>query len=440
MGQGGPLSADIRHVAIIGGGFSGSMLAARLAEAGVRSTLIDRSGAFGPGLAYSTPFEGHLLNVRADRMSAVEGRSGDFVDWLALNCPQHADPDGFAPRRLYGEYLQHRLNAVRLTHPGLIELVTGEVAAVEGDGVRLADTQVIKADAVVLATGNPAPRVVAGKPSRRVLSDPWALAALERIGAEDEVIILGSGLTMVDMALWLDANGRKGRIKVLSRRGLTPRAHGVRHDHARPPTGTMLTGPASARLAEARRLAADGDWRGVMEGLRPLTARLWAEADVRTRARWVRHLRPWWDVHRHRIPPGVDEAMKRMEASGRLGIASGRVEDIEAGADGVTLTWRPRDGSAQPPITGRWLIDCTGPGHDPLTDPVTGPLIRAGRARLDPLGIGLDLDAQGRVLDAVSAPDPRLFVLGPPARAAYWETTAVPDIRKRIEALVGVIA
>lgn len=428
----------IRHVAIIGGGFSGAMLAARLAEAGVRSSLIDRSGVFGPGLAYSTPFEGHLLNVRADRMSAVEGRGSDFVDWLALNCPQHADPDGFAPRRLYGEYLQHRLNAVRLAHPGMIELVTGEVAAVEADGVRLGDTRVIKADAVVLATGNPAPRV-AGRPSRRVLSDPWALAALERIGPEDAVIIVGSGLTMVDMALWLDANGRRGPIRVLSRRGLMPRAHGAHHDHPKPPTGLLLAGPPSKRLAEARRMAADGDWRGVMEGLRPLTARLWAEADTATRARWARHLRPWWDVHRHRIPAGVAEAILKLVTSGRLNIASGRVETIEADADGVTLNWHPRDGSTQPPITGQWLIDCTGPCHDPLTDPVSGPLIKAGGARLDPLGIGLDLDADGRVRNAASAPDPRLFALGPPARAAFWETTAVPDIRKRIEALVGIL-
>ncbi len=429
------MAADIRHVAIIGGGFSGAMLAARLAEAGVRSSLIDRSGVFGPGLAYSTPFEGHLLNVRADRMSAVEGRSSDFVDWLRLNCPQYADPDGFAPRRLYGEYLQHRLNAVRQGHPGMIELVTGEVAAIESDGVRLGDTRVIKADAVVLATGNPAPRV-ADRGSRRVLGDPWALAALERIGTDDEVIIVGSGLTMVDMALWLDANGRRGRIKVLSRRGLTPRAHGVRHDHARPPTGTMLTGPASARLADARRLAADGDWRGVMEGLRPLTARLWAEADTQTRARWVRHLRPWWDVHRHRIPAGVAEAINRMKASGRLNIFAGRVAGVEADGECVTLNWHPRDGSAQQPITGQWLIDCTGPGHSPADDPVTGPLIKVGRARLDPLGIGLDLDAQGRVLGS----DSHLYALGPPARAAFWETTAVPDIRKRIEALVGILA
>ena len=164
-----------KRTAIVGGGFSGAMLAARLAEAGRASVLIDRTGSFGPGLAYSTPFEGHLLNVRANRMSAVEGRPDDFVDWLRDSAGGRADPEGFAPRRFYGEYLQHRLNATRLAHPERIHLVTGEVAAVEAEGVRLADGTRIAADAVVLATGNPAPRTTPGR-SRRVIHDPGARA------------------------------------------------------------------------------------------------------------------------------------------------------------------------------------------------------------------------------------------------------------------------
>ena len=427
-----------KRVAIVGGGFSGAMLAARLAERGVPSSLIDRSGAFGPGLAYSTPFEGHLLNVRADRMSAVEGRPADFVDWLRSNCPQHADADGFAPRRLYGEYLQHRLHAARQAHPGMIEMVTGEVGAIEHGSVRLADGRILEADAVVLATGNPAP-TTADKGARRVLADPWALTALERIGPEDAVIIVGTGLTMVDMVLWLDANGCIGPITALSRRGLTPRAHGAHHDPPTPPTEALLSGRLSDRLAEARRLAAQGGWRGVMEGLRPVTSRLWAEADLDTRARWLRRLRPWWDVHRHRLPPEVAEVIAGLEATGRLRILAGRVEGIDASADGVILSWRPRNGSTQPPVAGHWLIDCTGPGHAPTNDLLTGPLIKAGRARIDALGIGLDLDAGGRVVAADGAPDPCLFVLGPPARGAYWETTAVPDIRKRIEDLANAL-
>ena len=410
------------------------MLAVRLAERGRASILIDRTGQFGPGLAYSTPFEGHLLNVRANRMSAVEGRPDDFTDWLRDSAGWRADPEGFAPRRFYGEYLQHRLNAVRLAHPDMIQLVTGEVAAVEADGVRLADASRIQGDAVVLATGNPAPRTAAGR-SPRVIHDPWGPAALDKIAAEDEVIIVGSGLTMVDMALWLDANGRMGRIRVLSRRGLKPRAHGERHDPPLPPTPALLTGPTSRRLREARRMASEGRWRGVMEGLRPLTAGLWREADAKTRGRWLRHLRAWWDVHRHRVPPEAAEVIDRLEASGRLSVAAGRVGRIEADADGVKIDWRPRDGSQRPPITGHWLIDCTGPAHDPAKHPLTAPLIAGGRARLEPLGLGLDVADDGCVVGADGSPDARLFVLGPPACAAFWETTAVPDIRARIEAL-----
>lgn len=415
------------------------MLAARLAERGRASVLIDRTGQFGPGLAYSTPFEGHLLNVRANRMSTVEGQPDDFADWLRDSAGWRAAPEGFAPRRFYGEYLQHRLNAVRLAHPDRIQLVTGEVAAVEAEGVRLADASRIEGDAVVLATGNPAPRTAPGR-SKRVIHDPWGPGALDKIGAEDEVIIVGSGLTMIDMALWLDANGRKGRIRVLSRRGLKPRAHGGHHDTPLPPTQALLAGPPSTRLAEARRMAADGNWRGVMEGLRPVTARLWREADAKTRGRWLRHLRPWWDVHRHRVPPEAAEAIDRLEANGRLSVAAGRVQRIEAAADGVKVDWRPRDGSQQPPMTGHWLIDCTGPGHEPAKDPLTAPLIAAGRARLDPLGLGLDVADDGRAIGADGTPEAGLFVLGPPARAAFWETTAVPDIRKRIEALAEALA
>uniref|UniRef100_UPI0025DCD0A8 FAD/NAD(P)-binding protein n=1 Tax=uncultured Brevundimonas sp. TaxID=213418 RepID=UPI0025DCD0A8 len=215
-----------RHIAIVGGGFSGAMLAARLAESGIASTIIDRSGDFGLGVAYSTPFDGHLLNVRSNRMSAVEGRPDDFVDWLKAHHPDRAAPEGFAPRRLYGLYVQNRLAGVEAAHPGLITRVVGEAAAVEDAAVRLADGRLIKAEAVVLATGNPAPKTAApGEAEGRVIGDPWAPGALDRIGDGDDVIIVGTGLTMVDMVQWLVARGWRGKATALSRRGLKPRAH-----------------------------------------------------------------------------------------------------------------------------------------------------------------------------------------------------------------------
>lgn len=429
-----------RTTAIIGGGFSGAMLAARLAEEGLPSLLIDRTGNFGAGVAYSTGLDRHLLNVRANRMSAVEGRPDDFVRWLETHHPRHADPEGFVPRRLYGLYVQDRLARTEASHPGLIERLTGEAAAIEGSTVRLADGQRIEADAVVLATGNPSPRTAPGDGAGRIVVDPWAEGALDRVAAEDAVLIFGTGLTMVDVVLGLLEKGWQGRATALSRRGLLPRAHGEVHDPAVPPTPALTEGPASRRLAEGRRMAGESGWRGVMEGLRPITADLWSAADAPTRGRWLRHLRPWWDVHRHRIAPGIAATLESLQSAGRLTVGAGRVRQARETADGVEVVWTPRGGQGERRTSADWLIDCSGPGHDPATQAPMASLIEAGRARLDPLGLGLELDAAGRAIRADGSVDPRLFVLGPPARAAYWETVAVPDIRKRIEIVTAALA
>ena len=428
------MTGPIRRVAIVGGGFSGAMLAARLAEAGIASVLINRSPDFGLGVAYSTSFEGHLLNVRSARMSALADQPDHFVRWLEANAPAYADPDGFAPRKVFGRYVQARLAAVEAAHPGKIERVVGAVAGVEADGVTLIDGRRIAADAVVLTTGNPAPKTASGG-SARVLSDPWAPGALEAIGAEDDVVIVGTGLTMVDMLQALEGHGWRGKAKALSRRGLLPRAHADLPDPPEAPTPAMLEGPLSGRMKAARGVAGRAGWREMMEGLRPITADLWAKADAATRRGIVRHLRPWWDVHRHRIAPGIGVFIDRLLAEGRLSVVAGRVQAITADAAGVRLDWTRR-GRARTPLRGGWLIDCTGPGHAPESDPVTGPLLASGRARVDGLRLGLELDASGRVLHADGTPDPALFALGPPARAAFWETIAVPDIRKRIEDVV----
>ena len=404
------MTGRIDRVAIVGGGFSGAMLAARLAERGTNSILINRTPDFGLGVAYSTPFEGHLLNVRSARMSALADRPDHFVRWLEANAPEHEDPEGFAPRMIFGRYVQARLAEVEAAHPGRIERVVGEVAGLEAGGVALSDGRRIAADAVVLTTGNPAPRTASGE-AGAVISDPWAPGALDPIGAEDDIL-------------------------AVSRRGLLPRAHGELPDPPARASPALLNGPLSARLAEARKVSDRSGWREMMEGLRPITADLWRDADRATRGRIVRHLRPWWDVHRHRLAPQIATHIDRMLAGDRLAVVSGRVKAITAAADGVRLDWRPRQGPAREPLTARWLIDCTGPGHAPEADPVTGPLLTDGRARLDPLRLGLELDAEGRVLAADGSADPRLFVLGPPARAAFWETIAVPDIRKRIEDVV----
>ncbi|AYG94521.1 FAD-dependent oxidoreductase [Brevundimonas naejangsanensis] len=430
--------AAVLPVVIVGGGFSGAMLAARLAERGQASVLIERGEQVGLGVAYAADLDEHRLNVRAERMSARPDQPADFVNWLTACAPAFADPNGFAPRRLYGLYVQARLMEAETAHPGRIRRVRGEAVRLDGQAVILADGVRVAGRAVVLATGNPAPRPVAPGEGPRRIADPWARGALAAVGADDAVLILGTGLTMVDVVLALQAQGWRGRATAMSRRGLTPRAHRAHHDAPVELPPEALTGPLSNRLASARRLAREHGWRGVMEGYRPITAELWSAATTTERARFLRHLRPWWDVHRHRIAPEIAAALDALIAAGRLSVVAGRVQAIQTDDQGATLTLRAHAGDVQR-LVADWLIDCTGPGHDAARAPLTAALIAEGRARIDPVGLGLDLDAEGRVIHADGTADPGLFALGPPARAAFWETIAVPDIRQRIEALVRVL-
>ncbi|MBN9480589.1 MAG: FAD/NAD(P)-binding protein [Bordetella sp.] len=426
-------------VVIVGGGFSGAMLAARLAERGQASVLIERGEPVGLGVAYSPALDDHRLNVRAERMSARPDRPADFTDWLAAHAPAFADPNGFAPRRLYGLYVQARLAEAETAHPGLIRRVKGEAVRIEGEAVVLADGARIAGRAVVLATGNPPPRpAVAGDGPRRI-ADPWRPDALAAVEPDDDVLILGAGLTMVDVVLALQAEGWRGRATVLSRRGLLPLAHGARHDAPIDLPPEALQGALSRRLASARRLAREHGWRRVMEGYRPITADLWRAATTAERARFLRHLRPWWDVRRHRIAPEIAGVLEALKAGNRLTVVAGRARTMTTDDHGASLTIRIRNGEARS-LSAAWLIDCTGPGHDAARAPLTAALIAEGRARVDAVDLGLDLDAEGRVLHADGAADPTLFVLGPPARAAFWETIAVPDIRRRIEALADRLA
>lgn len=420
-------------VVIVGGGFSGAMLAARLAEGGQASVLIERGDIIGLGVAYSTLNDAHRLNVRAGRMSAVADRPDDFIDWLAAHCPEQADPDGFAPRRLYGLYVRDRLAAVEAAHTGLIRRICGAAIAVEGRSTILSTGERIEGRAVVLATGNPAPRTTPTGEDGRIIANPWTPDALTPIQADDDVLILGAGLTMVDVLLTLTAQGWRGRATAVSRRGLLPRAHAPHHDAPIDLPPEALTGPLSARLATARRLAETHGWRRLMEGYRPITLDLWRAAADAERARFLRHLRPWWDVHRHRLAPEIAAELDRLLVERRLTVRAGRIRTVEAFAQTAVLHLTTRDGPET--LSAPWLIDCTGPGHDATTAPLTADLIAQGRARLAASGLGLDLDQAGRVLHADGTPDLDLYVLGPPARAAFWETVAVPDIRQRIEAL-----
>lgn len=419
-----------RHVAIVGAGFSGTLLAINLLRhGGPRATVIERAAAqAGRGVAYSAAREDHLLNVRAGNMSALPDDRDHFVRWLARE--GLGDRTTFVPRRTYGRYLREMLEAARGDR---LTLIHGQAVGIDtrGDGacVRLDDGRQVDADVAVLALGNLPPHPPAGLdpealPPGCYVADPWAgdLAA-----GDGDVVLLGSGLTAIDAALLLEGQGFAGNILALSRRGLSPR----RHVDAPVPAG-LRERPAerlSTLVRAVRVRAAAIGWRGSVDELRPVTQLMWGAADDATRARFLRHLRPWWDVHRHRLAPAVADRIDALVARGQLRFAAGKVVGVTDSA----LHWRPRGEERVVATRAARIVNCTGPQGDLLRsgEPLVRALLAMGTIRPDALRIGLDVDRQSRVVGAEGAVDERLYCIGPMTRGGLWEVVAVPDIRQQ---------
>ncbi len=436
-------------VIIVGGGFSGTMAAAELARRGVKSLLVEGSGRAGRGTAYSTHETAHLLNVPAAKMSAWADAPDDFVD-------QGHEPGEFVQRLKFGQYLRAILD--QAVAGGHVEVADACAVKAErrGEGwsVSLDDGRMVEAAALILAIGNQPPEPMAvgsGISPERFVNNPWRQEAAEAVRrvVDDggDALILGTGLTMVDMVLSLDEAGHRGRIVALSRRGQIPRAHAayapalVELDEV--PLGNLL-----AIWRWLRRRGGQAGWRAAIDSLRPHSRAIWRSLDVVQRRRFLRHARPWWDVHRHRIAPQVAERLRAMVAEGRLEVIAGRVRSMREGPDGVTVeyqrrpsTLRPRSGEPSLGTNGSTArnfavaFNCTGPlGTVSRTrDPMLRRLLDEEEVRIDDLGIGLAVDDGSRAGE-------RLWALGPLAKGAYWEVVAVPDIRGQARDVADVIA
>ena len=446
-------------VAVIGGGASGALVAAQLLRRshrnGLRVVVIEPRPRVGLGLAYSTTDETHRLNVPAGQMGALPRDPGHFVRW-ANDCGHPLESGDFAPRALYGEYLarvlddaersslpQITLERVRDTAVGVRILSSAKppVAVVE-----LASGSTVTAAHVVLALGNlpPAdpgvadPELVA---SDRYEPDPWDPGLAERAQRDEKVLLLGTGLTMVDVALTLSKHDAPASILTVSRQGLLPQKH---RRNLAPPNRWFELPPSEVNLSElisrieseiASAQARGGDWREVIDALRPYTNRIWRRLNDEDREEFVRHLSRRWDVHRHRMAPEIGRTLEVLRASGRLRLARGRVQRMRLrsqrdGGGVVEVTLDLAEGQSANFRVDR-LVNCTGPALDLESgrEPVLGGLFRDGFVRPGPLGLGLDHDSRGALLDSHGTPSTMLSTIGPLRKGRLWETTAIPEIR-----------
>lgn len=413
-----------RRVVIVGAGASGTLQALHLARAGASPVLVERGARPARGVAYGTTRPEHLLNVPARRMSALADDPGHFSRWFADRTG--GTEEDYAPRMLYGDYL-----AELLVEAG-VPVVRGEAVDVADGAVVLADGHVLAADAVVLAPGNFPPATPRGIDVPALgdvwVDDPWS-GALEDLGPKDVVFLLGTGLTAVDVALTLDATGFRGRIVALSRRGLAPRSHGLREPMVA--AREDLVPNCIAMLRRVRQRTAEVGWRSAVHELRTVTQWLWGAADREQRRRFLRHLRPWWDVHRHKLAPAVGATIERLRAEARLAVAAGRLQSVTPVEGGAELGLRLRGQEAPEQLRVARIVNCTGPepGIAGTGEPLLDALLARGAIREDALGIGVDVDRDCRAIGADGAASETLSVIGPVTRGTFWESVAVPDIR-----------
>lgn len=442
------------RIAVIGAGFSGVMTAIHLlwrCAPGERVYLVERGGRLGPGLAYGTSNRRHLVNVRAENMSAFADEPEHFVRWLERLPPtQRAEAaertiaGTFAQRSVFGAYVQELLREAIARQDGAdnLYLVTDEATAVRpvGGGFMLetGSGRSYPVDAAVLALGN----LVEAKPRLPgYVANPWSITATAPLEAQRPVVLIGTGLTMVDICLALVEQGFTGPIHAISRRGLLPQGHAP----STPWDDLQLDGRDRRSLLalfravrrEIRRAGEQGiGWRAVIDAVRPHVQSLWAGLTLADKARFVRHVRPWWDVHRHRMAPPVAATIAALCAAGTIRTHAGRIVAIAAADEGgLRVRWRPKGEGGESEIVAQRVIDCTGTigDHCRSGDPLVERLLADGLARPAPLGLGVDCTTYGALIGAQGQPAQQLFAVGPVTRGALWEIIAVPEIRAQAE-------
>jgi uncharacterized NAD(P)/FAD-binding protein YdhS len=458
------MSEPVQRVAIVGGGAAGALAAVHLLreprERGrLEIELIDRTGTFGAGVAYGTEDPLHLLNVPAVRMGAIHGHPEHFHEWLTERGEPVAE-EAFLPRGLFATYIRDLLaRAEREADGARLRRRGGEVLTIAeqaGPGVApieltFTDGERLEADRLVLALGplgggDPIRVPAELKKSGVYVADPWAAGALDPVRKSRAVLIVGTGLSMVDVALSLGEVEGGPRIRAVSRHGLVPRRHrrdltNLRRFHVPMETGE-LEPVVAAVFGQICRVAKQGDdWRDVIDSMRPVSPQLWRSLRIEDKRRFLTEFQRLWDVHRFRMAPEVADRFEALEASGRLVAEANAIVSVEPHGQRARVFLRSPGSHDLDTVEVDRVINCSGAGTDLRREapPVLAGLLAAGRARADELGLGLDVAESGALLDAEGLESERIFVVGSLRKGVEWEAIGVTEIRDHSGAIARQI-
>jgi uncharacterized NAD(P)/FAD-binding protein YdhS len=457
-----------RTIVIVGAGFSGTLVAANLLKsqhwATTRIVLVERSTSVARGKAYADREYPYLLNVPAGRMSADPSAPLDFLSFAQHRIPD-ATAEDFLPRALYGQYLEATLLDAEVSAPPHVqfERLQGEVCAIEkiGDGsayrVRFFDGRTLDADDVVFALGNPPSAALPGTEElkrdvsdQRYISDPWAQPL--RFSPGETVLLVGNGLTMVDVTTAAaTSSNEQVVIHSISRHGLVPPSQTqFSHSECKADSASMLRAASFSALTlfrSVRALAEEterrgGDWREAVTFIRNIAPALWQRLPAREKRRMLRHVRPYWDVHRHRLPSETLAKLNHLRHRQKLHVHAGRLLKFEAVGNQIRVTWRARGTHELQTLLVDRVVNCTGPDYNVhrSRDPLMRSLLEQGLAVSDPHNLGIRTGSYGALVNAQGRAATNLFYVGPMLRADHWEATAAQELRGHAERLASYLS
>lgn len=450
------------NIAIIGGGASGTITAIQLLRkltVDAKVYLIEKKPeVVYRGAAYSSQLNYEPLNVPAGKMSLYNHLPDDFFQWILVNKPEEKGitRDSFVSRRWFGDYMTHTIRqSAQKSKCAELEVITSEARDIAPAGggsynLLLADGRMVSTDYLVFATGNETPADVLSREEVAALGDgyvsnPWVGNTLERVKPSDDVMIIGTGLTMVDHVVSLAKLGHKGNVYCLSRNGYLPLEHTFIQDTVVAITDDVkdihrLVKEIKHKVAEAS--SKKIRWQNVMDALRPRTSRIWRNLDVASKKYFLKRLKPFWEIHRHRMPAASANAIKEMAGAGQLHLLSGSIISTERNGENIVFRYYSKKSGETKSVTVNFVINCTGPLSDyqKCDNLLIKNLLNKGWMQQDELKLGVRTGMRGEIMRDNGVVLQNAYAIGPLRKAMEWESTAVREIRTHAEQVAFLIA
>jgi len=442
--------AGHKKVFIIGGGLSGVLVAVYLAglKNGTEIVLVEKiPEKLGRGVAYQQDFINQPLNVVAGSMSLYEDAPDDFVNWLKGNAFRYSNliaeisPRSFVPRKIFGDYVTEKLKEAHSSYTGKFQIIIDEAICISkktgGHSVLMASGIEHYADHVVLALGNFPPGDIAAvtdeiKHGDSYFSNSWTDKIYKDLSGNEEILLIGSGLTAIDVVLGLHIRNFKGKVTMVSRRGRLPLSHFFSDRKFLWNLPYRLCPLELLKLVrQTIKSNPEIHWSLIVDALRVYVPEIWTYWDLSEKKLFLKRLRPFWEISRHRIPEESLTLLTHLQCSDQLRVIKGEVLKIQRTGQGFDILYR--NGNITENKSFHKIINCTGPesNYRKIKFPIIDHLIHDYNIVPDPLNLGILCNADGKMMNEKGQPIDGLWCIGPMRKAVLWETTALREIRSQ---------